>query len=146
MSFLAWCLKKFGVVGTAIIGCLLVVVLYLAFAVAYQWVTGYFDGKNLVKVTEQRDTAIVERDVARTNTKHADISAIVTQAARVANDARVPAARAATAKAVERITHVIESAPAVPSDRLGPEQLQDAADAVARYRSAASRVRGTGPG
>lgn len=144
MTALAWCLNRFGILGTAIMGALFAVVLYLLFAVGYQYVTGYFDRHKLDKVTDQRDTAIAERDVAKTNAANADTSADAAQAARATNDTRLPAVRKATAEAVQRATRDIEQTPALPGARLGPDQLHDDAEAAARYRSAASRLRGTG--
>lgn len=144
MNLLAWFLKRFGAVGTAIIGCLLAVILYLLFALAYQKVTGYFDGRSLEKTQARLQTTTVERDVARKNVENEQKSADAATEARESNNERVGNARRATAGAVKRASDAIESTPVAPTVRFAAE-LQDDAAAVARYRSAARRVRGTGP-
>lgn len=133
---------RFGIkFARVLFGTLLAVCLFAGWQL-YHSARHWWDGRQLDKVTEQRDTAIAQRDVARVDAKQADLSAIAAQAARVANDARVPAVRTATAKAVERATREIETAPVAPVVRPA-EQLHDDAEAVARYRAAAGRVRGT---
>jgi len=135
---------RFGLKFARVLFGTLALVVVLGAWQGYHAVRHWWDGRQIDKVTAQRDTAIIERDVARTNAANSDTSADAAQAARASNDTRLPAVRKATADAVERATRDIEQTPAVAGTRPSPDQLHDDAEAAARYRSAASRLRGTG--
>lgn len=133
-------LKQYATLAGGLL--LLLVLAYAGLTMGWsKLVAGWYRHQD-TKHVAQRDQARAERDVARTDAQHEATSADVAQSTRAANDRDVPAIRAVTQAAQERAHEAI---PRSADPAVLPERVRlDAADAVARYRAAARRVRGAG--
>lgn len=142
-AFVVSLIARFGAKTVGLVGLLLVGLLAFGGWRAWEWAEDWWQGRQLDKVTEQRDRAIGERDVARADKAQLERATDNTAATTAAQDAHLADTRAEAATAAEVIDERIREVPVavpVPDD---PVVRQQAAAAVARARAADDRVRGT---
>lgn len=132
--------ERWGVVRvTGAIAVGLVVVFFVSLLGFTKIKAAYYEHK-AEHVTEQRDQARVERDVARKDEAQVERSSTISTATVAAQDAHATATRAATTHAVEAIHERIREVPVVVPVPDDPVVRASVDEAIRRAQAAADRL------
>lgn len=139
--FIVALIARFGAKTVGIACALLLAALLFGGWRLWESVEDWWQNRQLDKVTEQRDRAVGERDVARADRAQLERATDNTAATTAAQDAHLAETRADAATAAEVIDERIREVPVVVPVPDDPVVRQHAAAAVARARAADGRLR-----
>ena len=136
-------IERYGLPHVAGVVAVLLIVLYYASTLGLAKAKAWYYERKVERVTDQRDKAMGERDVARKDEVQVTRSAGITATTVAAQDQHATAQRDATKNNVEDIRERILKVPVVvlvPDDPVVRQRVQEA---VVRAQAAQARLRGT---